>query len=82
MARGKYKRKRMLRERRQILVSDSGISTRVVHLLENSGIKTLADLDVCSFEKLSDIPGVGNAALKEIIQFRRKEEKNDISSRI
>lgn len=53
MAKGKYKRKRMLRERRQQLVADSGISTRVVHLLENAGIRTMADLDLCTREKIS-----------------------------
>ena len=72
MAKGKYKRKRMLRERRQQLVADSGISTRVVHLLDKAGIRTMADLDLSSREKLLEISGIGEAAMKEIEQYRLK----------
>lgn len=71
MAKGKYKRKRMIRERKQTLIADSGISTRVVHLLENVGIKTMYELDLCSIEKLEGISGIGEASMKEIMEHRK-----------
>ena len=51
MAKGKYKQKRMRKERRETLISNAGISTRVAHLLQDAGIITLSDLDACSIEK-------------------------------
>lgn len=70
MAKGKYKRKRMRKERRETLISNVDISTRVVHLLQDAGIMTLSDLDACTIEKLSAIPGIGEAAIKEISRYR------------
>ena len=66
MAKGKYKRKRFLRQRQQISVCDSGMSTRVAHRLENAGIMTLRDLDLYPEAKLETISGIGEASLKEI----------------
>ena len=71
MAKGKYKRKRMRKERRQTLISDSGISTRVVHLLENAGIRTMYELDLYPIEKFEEISGIGEASMKEIIEHRK-----------
>ena len=71
MAKGKYKRKRMIRERKQTLIADSGISTRVVHVLENAGIRTMYELDLYPIEKLEDIPGIGEISMKEIIEHRK-----------
>ena len=71
MAKGKYKRKRMRKERRQTLIADSGISTRVVHLLENAGIRTMYELDLYPIEKLEEISGIGEASMKEITEHRK-----------
>ena len=70
MAKGMYKRKRMRKERRETLISNAGISTRVVHLLQDAGIVTLSDLDACTIEKLTAIAGIGEAAIKEISRYR------------
>lgn len=70
MAKGKYKRKRMRMERRETLICNVGISTRVVHLLQDAGIMTLSDLDACTIDKLTAIPGIGEAAIKEISKYR------------
>lgn len=74
MAKGKYKWKRMRKERRETLISNAGISTRVVHLLQEAGIMTLSDLDSCSIDKLTAIPGIGEAAIKEINRYRIETE--------
>lgn len=71
MAKGKYKRKRMRKERRQTLIADSGMSTRVVHLLENAGIKTMYELDLYPIEKFEEISGIGEASMKEITEHRK-----------
>ena len=71
MAKGKYKRKRIRRERRQKLIADSGISTRVVHLLEDAGIRTMYELDLYPIEKLEEISGIGEASMKEISEHRK-----------
>ena len=71
MAKGKYKRKRMRKERRQTLIADSGISTRVVHLLENAGIKTMYELDLYPIEKFEEISGIGEVSMKEITEHRK-----------
>lgn len=71
MAKGKYKRKRMRKERRQTLIADSGISTRVVHLLENAGIKTMYELDLYPIEKFEEISRIGEASMKEIKEHRK-----------
>ena len=71
MAKGKYKRKRMRKERRQTLIADSGISTRVVHLLENAGIRTMYELDLYPIEKFEEISGIGEVSMKEIVEHRK-----------
>ena len=71
MAKGKYKRKRMIRERKQMLIADSGISTRVVHLLENAGIRTMYELDLYPIGKFEEISGIGEASMKEIMEHRK-----------
>ena len=71
MAKGKYKRKRLLRERRNTLLQNSGLSMRVVHLLSEAGLHTLEDLDLCSEDRLKSIDGVGEKALEEIRAVKR-----------
>ena len=66
MAKGKYKRKRLRQQRQRSYLKDSGLSTRVVHILNDAGINTLADLDSQTGEVLSAIPGIGEKAMQEI----------------
>lgn len=66
MAKGKYKRKRLLRERRQCMIKESGLPSRVVHILEDEGLTTMADIDLCTDEKLLSFPGIGEKAFAEI----------------
>lgn len=66
MAKGKYKKKRLRRERRQCLIKSSGLPTRVIHILENEGLKTMMDLDLCPDDKLLAISGIGEKAFAEI----------------
>ena len=72
MAKGKYKKKRIRKQLRECSVKDSGLSTRVVHLLENAGIKTMADLMRETDESLSSISGIGDSAMDEIRQIKNK----------
>ena len=74
MAKGKYKQKRMRKERKVTPISNAGISTRVAHLLQDAGIITLSDLDACSIEKLTAIPGIGEASIKEISRYQLETE--------
>lgn len=48
MAKGKYARKRLLRELREHSLEDYGLSRRVVEILKKSNIKTAADLHLLS----------------------------------
>lgn len=66
MAKGKYKRKRFIRERRQCMIKESGLPSRVIHLLESEGFTTMADIDLCTDEKLLSISGIGEKAFEEI----------------
>lgn len=50
MARGKYARKRHLKELRSHLLRDTNLSHRVVKVLEKASIYNMADLMVCSDE--------------------------------
>lgn len=70
LARGKYRRKRLRKQRRKLLLCETSMSVRVVHILEKEGIKTLTDLDLCSHERLASIAGIGEAAMQEIMEYR------------
>lgn len=70
MAKGKYKRKRLRQQRRICSIYDSGLSTRVIHILVDCGISTLADLDVRTEEELMRIPGIGEKSMEEIRAIR------------
>ena len=67
MARGKYARKRQLEELRNRSIRDTGLSHRVAKALEKAGICNVADIMVCSEEKLMAIPGIGEKAVQEIL---------------
>lgn len=77
MAKGKYKKKRMNRQRQQIRVCDSGMSARVVHCLEKAGIITLRDLDLYPEKGLAEISGIGDISMKEIRVYRWSGKQND-----
>lgn len=70
MARGKYARKRQLKELRNCSIQNTTLSRRVVKALEKAGICNMADLTVCSEEKLKMIPGVGEKAIQEILETK------------
>lgn len=75
MARGKYKRRRIMKERRAIAVRDSGFSHRVIKILEEYGIQTMADLDMKAEEEIKNIPGIGKKAMDEIQKKRIRKER-------
>lgn len=70
MAKGKYRRKRIRRQRQQMKIRDSGMSTRVVHCLERAGITTLREMDLYPMDEFTSIDGIGNAAIREIQEYR------------
>lgn len=66
MARGKYKLKRLRQQRRDTSIQNSGLSERVIHILEAYGVNTLYDLDIISDDVLSAMPRIGERAMEEI----------------
>ena len=66
MAKGKYKLKRLRQQRRATLIQNSGLSERVIRILEAHGINTLYDLDMISDDVLSAMPRIGEKAMEEI----------------
>ena len=66
MAKGKYKQKRLRQQRRATPIQDSGLSERVIRILEAHGINTLYDLDVIFDDVLSAMPRIGEKAMEEI----------------
>lgn len=70
MAKGKYRRKRMRRQRQQTKICESGMSTRVVHCLERAGITTLREMDLYPIDGFASIDGIGSAAIREIEKYR------------
>lgn len=75
MARGKYARKRQLKELRSHLLRDTNLSHRVVKVLGKAGICNMADLMVYSDEKLRMIPGIGEKAIQEILAVKEEIKK-------
>lgn len=72
MARGKYARKRQLKGLRNHILRDTNLSHRVVKVLEKAGVCNMADLMVCSDEKLRTIPGIGEKAIQEILAVKEE----------
>ena len=66
MSRGKYKRKRIRRLRRETLIRDIDLPKRVITILEEEGIYTLADLDDTPDEELMEMAGIGKKAMESI----------------
>ena len=75
MAKGKYARKRKLQQLRSYPLTSTELSSRIVKALENASICNIADLVLCSEEKLKSTPGIGEKALKEIMKVRENYGK-------
>ena len=72
MAKGKYARKRLLKQYREIPLNETQLSTRVANALEQAGFITAADIISCSEDKINAVPGVGEKALVEICEFKKQ----------
>ncbi len=66
MSKGKYKRKRIRRHRKETLIQNVDLPKRVIAILEEEKIVTLADLDDTSDEELMAITGIGKKAMEDI----------------
>lgn len=66
MSRGKYKRKRIRRQRKMEFICATDLPKRIITILENAGINTIADLDERTDEELLAINGIGKKAMEEI----------------
>ena len=72
MAKGKYAKKRLLKELRTKSIEDCGLSHRVVGVLRKSKIETAADLYLLGDEEIHGISGIGKKAMEEIQNIRTK----------
>ena len=70
MAKGKYKKKRLNKIRKETLLKNTALPTKVVNILESAGICSLYDLDNCTEEQLKELPGIGAAYLKQILELK------------
>ena len=66
MSKGKYKRKQIRRHRKETLIQNVDLPKRVIAILEEEKIVTLADLDDTSDEELMAITGIGKKAMEDI----------------
>lgn len=66
MAKGKYARKRMLKELRTRQIENIGLSAHTVKALRNAGIENMADIILRSEDDLKSIHGIGEKAMEEI----------------
>ena len=73
MAKGKYKRKRLNKIRREILIQDTSLPSKVKNILNTVNIYSLYDLEVFSDEDLVEIPGIGEKYLEKIKELRNKQ---------
>ena len=70
MAKGKYARKRLLKELRSIPIQELELSTHTVNSLLSAGITTAADIVLRSESELKAIHGIGERAMLEIKKSR------------
>ena len=66
MAKGKYAKKRLLRQLQEMLIDDCGLSTRTAKVLQTAGIGNMADLIHRSDDEIQAIHGIGEKAMEEI----------------
>lgn len=76
MAKGKYARKRLLKQMREVPIKESSLSEWIIKSLERAGFETLADVIACSDEKLKAVHGIGDKAMVEICEFKRQALNN------
>ena len=76
MAKGKYAKKRLLKQFKEIPIRESALSAWIIKSFECAGFETLADVITCSEEKLKSVPGIGNKALTEICEFKKQAINN------
>lgn len=72
MAKGKYKRKRLNKLRREALIQDTTLPTKVKNILNTIGIYTLYDLDCFSKQEIGKFPGIGERYLAQIKELKKK----------
>ena len=77
MAKGKYARKRQLRQLRSYPLTSTELSSRIVKTLGKASICNIADLVLSSKEQLRSVPGIGDKALQEIMTVKTNYEKVD-----
>ena len=70
MAKGKYARKRLLKELRSIPIQNLELSTHTVNSLLSAGITTATDIVLRSESELKAIHGIGEKAMLEIKKSR------------
>lgn len=73
MARGKYKRKHERKLRRSLLIQDTDLSSRVIAILTQAGISNLYQLDCCTYDMLSALPGIGKKSMQEIAAVKKQD---------
>ncbi len=76
LAKGKYKRKRLLKKLCEVPIRESELSEFVIKALEKAGINTMADLIKLSESEIKAVHGIGDKAFIEIqnIINKRKAE--------
>ncbi len=74
MAKGKYKRKRLNKLRRETLIQDTTLPTKVKNILNTVRIYTLYDLDCFSEQEIEKIPGIGERYLAQIKELKKNKE--------
>lgn len=72
MAKGKYARKRLLKQLRTRPINESGLSEWIIKALTKAEINTMADLFTCNEEKLKAVPGIGTKAMEELHELLKK----------
>ena len=55
MAKGKYARKRLLKQLRTRLINESGLSEWIIKALTRAEINTMADLFICNEESIKEV---------------------------
>ncbi len=71
MAKGKYARKRFLKEARETSIRECNISKRTITILETAGFKTKAELILTNESALRKIPGIGEKSMEEIYAIKK-----------
>ena len=76
MAKGKYAKKKVLKQFKEIPIGESPLSPWIVKSFERAGFQTLAEVITCRKEKLKEIPGIGEKAVVEICRLEKQAISN------